>query len=209
MARPTYDQAFWEELWTRTLQGQAAKVAARGPSAQLVSVAEELAPGRALDAGCGHGAETLWLASRGWEVTAVDFSASALAHGRAMAAALGEDVAARITWVEGDLATWTAPARQFHLVVSLYVHIAGPVEAAIGKLADAVAMGGRLFMVGHRPVDPATGAATPAAGQTQVSVEDAVAHLDPLHWEMLVAEERARVVAGSGVDAVILARRRA
>jgi len=159
--------------------------------------------------GCGHGAETLWLATRGWDVTAIDFSPSALAHGRAMADALGASVAGRIHWVEGDLATWTAPPGGFDLVVSLYVHIAGPVEAAIQKLADAVAVGGMLLMIGHRPIDPATGAPTGAAGQVQVSVQEALTVLGGERWELLIAEERPRAVAGSGVDAVIHARRRA
>lgn len=207
MTQPTYDQAFWEQLWTKTLHAHAAKVAARGPNPLLVSALASLPVGRALDAGCGHGAETLWLATRGWDVTAVDFSASALAHGRAMADALGTSVAGRITWVESDLATWTAPPDRFDLVVSLYVHIAGLVQAAIQKLGDAVAVGGTLLMVGHRPIDPATGAPTPAAGQVQVSVEDALAVLDRQRWEVLVAEDRPRAVAGSGVDAVIRARR--
>lgn len=207
MTQPTYDRAFWEQLWTRTLHEHAAKVAARAPNAQLVSAIASLPAGRALDAGCGHGAETLWLAARGWDVTAVDFSASALAHGRAMADALGPAVAGRITWVDGDLASWAAPSDPFDLVVSLYVHIAGPVQAAIQKLGDAVAVGGTLLMVGHRPIDPATGAPTPAAGQVQVTVEDALAVLDRERWEVLVAEERLRAAAGSGVDAVIRARR--
>jgi hypothetical protein len=64
-----------------------------------------------------------------------------------------------------------------------------------------------VFMVGHRPIDPATGAATAAAGQSQVSVESAVAALDPQRWELVVAEERSRLVAATGVDAVIRARR--
>jgi SAM-dependent methyltransferase len=209
MTQPTYDQPFWEQLWTRTLHEHADKVAARAPNAELVSALASVTPGRALDAGCGHGAETLWLATRGWEVTAVDFSARALAHGRAMAEALGPAVAGRITWVEGDLGTWLPPAEHFELVTSLYVHVAGPVGAAVQRLGDAVAVGGTLLMLGHRPLDPATGAPTPAAGQVQVSVADALAVLDPLHWELLVAEERPRAVAGSGVDAVIRARRRA
>jgi SAM-dependent methyltransferase len=207
MTRPTYDQAFWEQLWTKTLHEHADKVAARAPNAQLVGALAGVPPGRALDAGCGHGAETLWLATRGWDVTAVDFSASALAHGRAMADALGSAVVGRITWIESDLATWIAPSAHFDLVVSLYVHIAGSVEAAIQKLGDAVAVGGTLLMIGHRPIDPATGAPTPAAGQVQVSVDDALAVLDREHWELLVAEEHPRAVAGAGVDAVIRARR--
>jgi SAM-dependent methyltransferase len=207
MTQPTYDQAFWEQLWTKTLHEHADKVAARAPNAQLVSALASLPPGRALDAGCGHGAETLWLATRGWNVTAVDFSASALAHGRAMADALGTSVSGRITWIESDLALWTAPSHHFDLVVSLYVHIAGAVKPAIEMLGDAVAVGGTLLMIGHRPIDPATGAPTPAAGQVQVSVDDAIAVLDREQWEVLVAEERPRSVAGSGVDAVIRARR--
>jgi hypothetical protein len=63
-------------------------------------------------------------------------------------------------------------------------------------------------MVGHRPIDPATGAASAAAGQVQVSVGAGRSALDPERWELVVAEERPRSVAGSGVDAVIRARRR-
>ncbi len=78
----------------------------------------------------------------------------------------------------------------------------------IQRMAKGVAPGGTLFLVGHRPIDPATGAATAAANQVQVSVEDALSALDEHEWEFLVAEERARTVAGTGVDAVIHARRR-
>jgi hypothetical protein len=63
------------------------------------------------------------------------------------------------------------------------------------------------FLVGHRPIDPATGSATPAAGQVRVSVDEAVAALDPARWEFVVAEDRPRAMAGTGVDAVIRARR--
>jgi len=86
-----------------------------------------------------------------------------------MAEAAGADVAARIDWIESDLATWTAAP-------------------------------------GH--YDPSTGAATAAANQVQVSVEAARAALDAQVWELLIAEERPRAVAGTGVDAVIRARRR-
>lgn len=207
MTKPTYDQSFWEQLWTKTLREHAEKVAQRPPNAHLVGEVVKLPPGRALDAGCGHGADTLWLAAHGWQVTAVDFSTSALAHGRSMAEAAGPDISERITWVEGDLATWTVPPDHFDLVVCLYVHVAGSVEEMVRRMANGVAVGGTLLMVGHRPVDPVTGAPTPAAGQVQVSVESAVAALDPRRWELVVAEERPRTHHGSGVDAVICARR--
>jgi 2-polyprenyl-3-methyl-5-hydroxy-6-metoxy-1,4-benzoquinol methylase len=37
------------------------------------------APGRALDVGCGSGRDAIYLAKRGWRVTAVDFVDKALA----------------------------------------------------------------------------------------------------------------------------------
>jgi SAM-dependent methyltransferase len=202
-----YDQTYWERLWEQTLREHPDKVAQRPPSAHLVAAIGGLPPGRALDAGCGHGAETLWLAANGWHVTAVDFSASALAHARSVAESLGPDIAERITWVEGDLAVWAPPSDRFDLVVCLYVHIAGSVDDMVSRMAKGVAPGGTLFLVGHRPIDPATGTPTAAASQVQVSVESAVAALDPPPWKIVVAEERQRTAAGTGVDAVILARR--
>lgn len=205
---PTFDRDFWEDLWSKTLRDHPDKVAHRPPNVHLMLEAADLPPGRALDAGCGHGAETLWLAARGWRVTAVDFSAAALAQGRAMAEAAGAEPASRIDWIAGDIATLPVAPAHYDLVVCLYVHVAGSVEELVRRMASGVAPGGTLFLVGHRPVDPSTGAATAAANQVQVSVDAAVAALDPDAWELLVAEERPRPVAGSGVDAVIRARRR-
>ncbi|HEX2875322.1 MAG TPA: class I SAM-dependent methyltransferase [Polyangiaceae bacterium] len=209
MTTPKFDREFWEQLWSKTLREHADKVAQRQPNAQLLAVAADLAPGRALDAGCGHGAETLWLAARGWQVTAVDFSAAALAHARSMAEAAGMEIAQRIDWREGDLATFTPEPAGYELVVCLYVHIAGSVEELVRRMASAVAPGGTLLLIGHRPIDPATGGPSPAANQVQVSVEEARAALDATAWELLIAEERPRAVAGSGVDALIRARKRA
>ncbi len=203
----SYDQDFWERVWSKMLREQGEKVARRQPNAWLRETAAALKPGRALDAGCGHGAEALWLAAQGWEVTAVDFAASALAQGRAMAEALGAEVAARITWVEGDLGVWAPQAARFDLVSCLYVHVAGSVEAMVRRMGEGVAEGGTLLLLGHQPVDPATGAPTSAAGQVQISVERAVAALDTQEWELIVAEERPRAAVGSGVDAAIQARR--
>lgn len=204
----SYDRDFWEKLWAKTLAEHGDKIGQRGPNAHLLREATNLEPGRALDAGCGHGAETLWLAAHGWMVTSVDFSASALAHARKTSEALGADIAARVTWVEGDLATWMPPHEEFDLVSCLYVHIAGDVGEMVQRMARGVARGGSLLMVGHRPIDPTTGRPTAAANQVQVSVEAARAALDASTWELVVAEERPRAVAGTGVDAVILARRK-
>jgi SAM-dependent methyltransferase len=203
----TVDREFWEGRWSQALREHGDKLAGIPPNAWLTEAVGELRPGRALDAGCGHGADTLWLAARGWQVTAVDFSTTALAHARSTAESIGADVAGRIDWVEGDLSRWTPEPGRHDLVACLYVHVAGSVEEMVQRMAAGVAPGGSLFLVGHRPIDPATGAPTPAAGQVQVSVDDAVAALDPGRWEFVVAEERRRARAGTGVDAVIHARR--
>jgi SAM-dependent methyltransferase len=202
---PAYDRDFWEQLWARTLREHADGVTRRPPNAHLTREVSGLKPGRALDAGCGHGSDTLWLAAHGWQVTAVDFSAAALAHGRSTTAAAGADVAGRIDWIEADLATWTPQPDCFDLVVFLYIHVTRSVQEMVRRMAAGVAPGGTLLLVGHRPTDPATGVATAAAGQQQVSAQAAVAALDPDQWRVLVAEDRPRAAAGSGVDAVIRA----
>ena len=188
-----YDRAYWEQLWAKTLRDHPDKVASKQPNATMIAELAELTPGRVLDAGCGHGAEALWLAARGWKVTAVDFSADALAHGRATAEAMA--IADCIQWICGDLATWNAPAASFDLVVCLYVHCANSAAETIQRLANAVAPGGTLFMIGHRQ----------AGDQIQISVDDATAAL--ADWNIVVAEERPRANASTGNDAVIRAKR--
>ncbi len=203
-----FDRDAWERRWEQVLREHPDMVASRPPNAYVVTEFAELPAGRALDAGCGNGAEAMWLATAGWQVTAVDFSAAALAHARTTAAALGSDVAERIDWVEGDLGTWVPEARAFDLVSCLYVHVAGSVGELVARLGSGVAPGGTLFLVGHRPIDPATGEPTPADGQVQVSVDEALAVLEPEGWQVLIGEDRPRAQAGSGVDAVIRAVRR-
>ncbi|MEJ2890803.1 class I SAM-dependent methyltransferase [Actinomycetospora aeridis] len=185
-----FGRAGWERRWTQVLEADAPAADRRVPNPSLLAEAAHLPAGVALDAGAGHGSEALWLAARGWRVTAVDFSATALAHARTRAERAGVDVAGRIDWVEGDLGDWTPPPAAFDLVTCLYVHVAGSVTAMVRRLAGGVAPGGRLLLVG-RPG---------AVGQTQLTVDDALEALDE-EWEILVAEDR-------GADAVVRARRR-
>lgn len=208
MTNETYDRDFWERRWRQVLREHADDLASRPPNAHLIAETRDLPPGLALDAGCGHGSEAIWLAASGWRVTAVDFSVTALDHGRSAAETVGADVAERIEWIEGDLGIWTPTPRRFDLVSCLYVHVAGSVAEMVRRLGTGVAPGGTMFLVGHRPTDPETGAPTPAAGQVQVSVDEVVQALDPSEWHIVVAEERPRAAAGTGVDAVVRALRR-
>ncbi len=208
MTAPILDRRFWEDRWTQVLRDHSDQVARRGPNAWLATEMENVRPGLALDAGCGHGTDSLWLARRGWHVTAVDFSVTALTHARSMAESVGHNIADRIEWVEGDLSTWTPQFGHYDLVLSLYLHVVGSMQTMVQRLAAGVAPGGILFMVGHRPIDPATGAETAAFGQLQISVDTATAALDPTCWTFVVADDRPRPATGTGVDAVLCARRR-
>lgn len=200
-------RGYWDGRWAQALREHGDAVALMPPNRVLTETAGPLAPGRALDAGCGHGSEALWLAGHGWQVTALDFSTTVLDHCRATAATLGPDIAGRIEWIEADLGRWAPEPQAYDLVSSLYVHVAGSVREMVARLAAGVAPGGTLLLVGHLPIAPTTGAETPAAGQVQVTVDAATAALDPGEWTTLVAEDRPRAVVGSGFDAVICARR--
>lgn len=117
------------------------------PNGVLVAEATDLPPGRALDLGCGEGADAIWLARRGWHVTGIDLSTVALERAAATA---GADLEDRLTWIQGDI-TATAPEQgAFDLVSAQYLPL--PKECgdmALRGLLDAVAPGGTLLFVGH------------------------------------------------------------
>lgn len=83
-----FDEAFWNARYS-----EKERIWSGRPNPQLVAEAAGLAPGTALDVGCGEGADALWLAARGWQVTGVDISTVALAR----AAEHEQELAARQT----------------------------------------------------------------------------------------------------------------
>ena len=119
----------------------------------LAREASTLTPGTALDLGCGEGADAIWLAAAGWQVTAVDVAETALARAREHATAAG--VADRIVWEQHDLAK-SFPAGSFDLVSAQFLH--SPVEMPRGEIlrtaAAAIASGGSLLVVGHYGMPP-------------------------------------------------------
>src|SRR5690606_32808899 len=104
--------AFWEDMY-RAREG----VWSGHVNAAVADVAGALPPGRAIDLGAGEGGDALWLAERGWTVTGVDVSPTALA--RAQAAAERAGLSERITWVAADLHTWR-PAERVDLVTAAF-----------------------------------------------------------------------------------------
>lgn len=101
MTNPTFDGDSWERRWEQALREHPDKVSSRPSNEYLLAEIGDLQPGFALDAGCGHGAEAIWLAAAGWRVTAVDFSVTALEHARSTARTLGEDIAEGVDWGRG------------------------------------------------------------------------------------------------------------
>lgn len=121
------------------------------PNQWVAEVCEPLAPGRALDIAAGEGRNAIWLAERGWQVVATDFSAVAVERMQQRArAALGEQ-ADRLEAVVAD-ATGPQPGAPatYDLVVICYLQLPQPEwGAALARAAEATAPGGLLLVTLH------------------------------------------------------------
>jgi len=116
------------------------------PNGRLVAEVADLPPGRALDVGCGEGADAIWLARHGWTVTAIDISDVAVTRAREVA----ERAGVTVEWVAGDALQSSFPSGSFDLVSMQYPALpkaAG--AAAVRTLLDAVSPGGLLLAVYH------------------------------------------------------------
>ena len=204
-----HDRETYDELYRST-----AAVWSGRPNRQLVVEAAALPPGTALDAGCGEGGDALWLAERGWQVTAVDCSAVALQ--RAAAGARARGLQDRVEWLHEDLDGWAPPAGRFDLVTAHYLHATWADRPGMfARLAAAAAPGGTLLVVGHL-LGEEWGHGSSHAHDPGVlyTAEDVAALLEPQEWEDVVTETRQRdpeaaVRTGNLVpDTVLLARRR-
>ena len=212
-ARRSGEEADWDHRYNgveRTWSGN--------PNGTLVHEVTDLTPGRALDVGAGEGADALWLAEHGWQVTATDISGNALARVRAEAQRRG----LVITLVHGD-ANDPQPfgTETFDLVSLQYGSFKRtPDQRGLRSLLDAVAPGGTLLVVHHdlspmrEPVDVAT--------QTRmydpeafVGVEEIAAALtaDPQAWHIQTQQSRPRPPGAASThhvaDVVLRATRRA
>jgi SAM-dependent methyltransferase len=115
----------------------------------LVAEVSGLEPGTALELACGEGASAVWLATQGWQVTAVDFSDVAVDRGRTAAREAGVTV----DFVVSDVRSYQ-PNGVFDLVMVFYLHLAGSEQAEfVRKLSGLVTPGGTLLYVGHDPSD--------------------------------------------------------
>jgi 2-polyprenyl-3-methyl-5-hydroxy-6-metoxy-1,4-benzoquinol methylase len=116
------------------------------PNRFVVEELAGLAPGRALDIAAGEGRNAVWLAARGWQVTAVDFSRVAVERGRQLAASHGVE----LDWLVADLRDYRPPAEAFDAVLVAYLHVSpDDLAAVLRRCAAALAPGGRIVVIGH------------------------------------------------------------
>ena len=150
------DAGDWDRRWIEKRCHEHGDV----PSTVVVAEVDALPPARALDLACGAGRHAIWLAKRGWRVTAVDFSSEALRQARERAETAGVDV----DWIEADLVSYTPPQDSFDLVLLAYVHVPeDELVRVLGAASAALAPGGTLVFVGHDRANLETGAPGPRA----------------------------------------------
>ena len=205
-----FTREFWDERYR-----SAGRLWSGQPNPQLVAQVADLPAGEALDAGCGEGADAVWLAARGWTVTAADVSPVALERGAAHAAAEGEHVAARISWQQADLRSWDPGPGRFDLVSAQFMYLPDAELGALHRrLAAAVRPGGTLLIVGHHPDDHHANLGRTGDLTLFPDAAELAAALDPACWEIALAGAITRPATGldgepvTATDTVLRARRR-
>lgn len=177
------------------------------PNVWVREVAEPLAPGRAVDVAAGEGRHAVWLATRGWQVDAVDFSGVGLERGRALSHERG--VAHRITWHTADVVAEPPVPGAYDLAVVAYLHLVPEeLRAALRGAAASIAPGGTLLVVGHDASNLVDGVGGPQDPRVLYAPDDVAAHLTGTGVSVERAETRRRAVAGAdrpALDAVVVA----
>lgn len=165
------------------------------PNRFVVQYLSDLTPGTAIDLGAGEGRNAVWLAQRGWQVTAVDFSAVGLEKARAMAA----DAQVPLATVAENALVFE-PSVHVDLVVLSYLQIPDDDQVRLLKRAAGwLRPGGRVFVVAH---DKANTVGGPPDAGVRYSLEQTLAALEGLEVEVATVADRE-----GALDTVVLTRR--
>jgi SAM-dependent methyltransferase len=201
-----YTQEFWDDRYR-----QRNRIWSGRPNRHLVAEVGDLPPGKALDVGCGEGADAAWLAERGWDVLGIDVSRVALDRARAHTGDLEPPVAGRLEWRQVDLLASPRLPHDLDLVSIQFLHLPEPHRSQVfGSLAALVAVGGSLLIVAHDPSDLHSGIGRPPQAELFFTAQEIAAQLDDA-WDIRLCESRPRVERGgdghehSISDAVLLA----
>ncbi|MCF6506945.1 class I SAM-dependent methyltransferase [Blastococcus sp. MG754426] len=174
-----------------------------GPNDLVADLLADVPPGTAVDLAAGEGRHALWLAGRGWAVTAVDFSDVGLDRGRTRPGA------ERVSWVAADVLTWSAGEGSLDLVLVAYLHL--PQEEMTPLLARAVGWlrpGGRLLLLGHDVANLTAG----VGGPQEPSILHSVDRLAPVARLLDVdrlEQVRRATPQGTALDTLLWGRRAA
>ena len=177
------------------------------PNRRLVAEVSALPPGRALDLGAGEGRNAVWLASRGWAVTAVDFSRAGLER----AAAMADDAGVQLELTVADVTTYEPAGAAYDLVILMFLQLPNPpLDDVVERAARAVAPGGTFLLIAHDRTNLEHGYGGPQNPAMLIRVDDVVAHLEG--FDIALAEPFERVVstdAGehTAIDCIVRATR--
>lgn len=182
-------------------------------NAQFADIVADLPAGRALDLGCGEGGDAVWLAKRGWHVTAVDISETAIQRAAELVAERG--VRDLVEFERHDLSD-SFPAGTYDLVSAQFLHSTVRLERPqiLRNAAQALAPGGVLVIVDHGAVPP--WATKVPHDHPFPSADEVIGGLDlpAAEWERVRVESVDREVTlpdgrhGTIQDNVIVLRRR-
>lgn len=188
-------QRMWDERYAAS-----ARVWSAGPNTEVERIIGNWPPGRALDLGAGEGRHAIWLAQKGWRVTAVDFSSVGLAKGEAEATRRG----VAVDWVVADARSWhPGEHAAYDLVLVAYLHLS---EDVLSRTTGWLAPGGALVVVGHalrNLEDGVGGPSDPALLHTREGLRTAAPGLEVERCEEVVRPTD----EGEAIDAVLVARR--
>ena len=196
------DAAAWDERYS-----QSELVWGAPPNAVVVERVTSLPRGRALDLACGEGRNAHWLATRGWEVTGLDYSAVALDKARRVAAEAPRSVRERLDYRVADV-TDSDLGGEYDLVLMIYLHLA-PEERlqVVNRAISALKPDGILMILGHDAVNLSQGVGGPQDPEILYTPDELVNSFDG-RLAVDVAERRFRETdAGTAIDALVVAHR--
>ena len=174
-----------------------------GPNQFVEAELADLRPGRAVDLAAGEGRNAIWLAERGWEVTAVDFSLVGLDKGRQALARHPNGRDLHVDWVHADVLDYDAGPVGFDLALVAYLQLV-PEERreATRRAFGLLVPGGTLLVVGHDSTNFTEGTGGPTDQAVLFTAEEVLGDLDGERFEVVRAERVSRQVPTAPDDAL-------